>query len=128
MRFCLPFFPSISLASATAAQSSFAQSKCTIAVREQQAIGLEENSADKDSDNGSREIDKLTCILNALLKKVQELRACTEGYQVRNKHVSNFVAYPTKRRSQKHKILHMMNTSNAFACEAIRCSKVSKSF
>ena len=35
VRFCLPFFPSISLASATAAQSSFAQSKCTIAVREQ---------------------------------------------------------------------------------------------
>ena len=108
MRFCLPFFPSISLASATAAQSSFAQSKCTIAVREQQAIGLEENSADKDSDNGSREIDKLTCILNALLKKVQELRACTEGCQVRNKLVSNFVAYPKTRRPQKHKLLHIL--------------------
>ena len=92
------------------------------------ALCFAEHSLEQHNLHGSREIDKLICILNALLKKVQELRACTEGCQVRNKHVSNFVAYPTKRRSQKHKILHMMNTSNAFACEAIRCSKVSKSF
>ena len=72
------------------------------------ALCFAEHSLEQHNLHGSREIDKLICILNALLKKVQELRACTEGCQVRNKHVSNFVAYPTKRRSQKHKILHIL--------------------